>query len=1059
MKKTTLMLFVCLVVFVCTLQAQAQNLITGSVTDAKGEELPGVNIVLKGTTKGTITSYDGKYSIAPENNASILVFSYLGYQPKEVKVGNQKVINVVLEEESTALNEVVVVGYQEVRRRDLTGSVAKANLNDMLKSPVAKFDEALGGRIAGVMVNSGEGAPGGQMNIVIRGNNSLTQENSPLYVIDGFPVEDASAGASINPADIESIDVLKDASATAIYGARGANGVVIITTKKGTVGDPVLSYDGSFGIQRLSKKIKMMDAYEFVKLQSEIYSPDEMSTRYFGTADGKTWTLDDYRNVDQFDWQDAIFRDAIQQNHSVSLSGGTNTLRYNGSLSYFDQDGIVKNSNYNRFQGRLGTTIRKGKWNVNLNVNYSRSVQSGSSPSQSSYSGMNNLFYSVWGYRPVTYPGVPLSSLVDNIQDESVETLNDYRFNPIMSLENEYRKNFSNNLRLNGSVEYTIMQGLKLKVSGGFTDDSRRMETFNNSKTRYGNPQSADQVNATLSTAQRLTWLNENTLTYQTNLKKKHFFNTMIGMSLQGSNYKANSQKMKFIPNESLGMAGMGQGTPDRATSELSDWTMLSGLARFNYNYKSKYYATASFRADGSSKFTGKNKFGYFPSASLAWTFTEEDFVAPITDVLTSGKLRASWGLTGNNRIGEYDTFARLLVVHGGSGNFSRPEDYMHGIYPFNNTIGGGNAIPYSIANPNLKWETTAQYNAGIDLGFWDDRVGVTVDWYKKVTSDLLLRASVPLSSGFGSVIKNIGKVENSGVEFTINTTNVKTKNFMWTSNFNIAFNRNKVLALNEGQTSMLSNGYFDQNFTSPNYIAKVGYPMGMMYGFMYEGTYKYDDFDKVGNKYVLKPGVPAYQGGGETQPGYPKYTDLNGDGVINDKDQSMIGNGAPLHIGGFTNNFTYKNFDLSIFFQWSYGNDILNANKLMFESGFSKKKELNQFASFANRWTPENPYSDIPSANTSSSMKVFSSRIIEDGSFLRLKNVTLGYNFDSRLIRKIKLSKARVFMSAENLFTWTKYSGYDPEVSIRNGALTPGLDFSAYPRARSFNMGVNLTF
>lgn len=1059
MKKTTLMLFVCLVVFVCALQAQAQNLITGTVTDTKGEELPGVNIVLKGTTKGTITSYDGKYSIAPENSSTVLVFSYLGYQSKEIKVGNQKVINVVLEEESTALNEVVVVGYQEVRRRDLTGSVAKANLNDMLKSPVASFDEALGGRIAGVMVNSGEGAPGGQMNIVIRGNNSLTQENSPLYVIDGFPVEDASAGSSINPADIESIDVLKDASATAIYGARGANGVVIITTKKGTVGDPVLSYDGSFGVQRLSKKLEMMDAYEFVKLQSEIYSPAEMDTRYFGTVDGKKWSLDDYRNVDQYDWQDAIFQDAIQQNHSVSLSGGTSTLRYNGSLSYYDQDGIVKNSNYNRFQGRLGTTIRKGKWNVNLNVNYSRAVQSGSSPSQSSYSGMNNLFYSVWGYRPVTYPGVPLSSLVDNIQDDSVETLNDYRFNPIMSLENEYRKNFSNNLRLNGSVEYTIMQGLKLKVSGGFTDDSRRAETFNNSKTRYGNPQSADQVNATLSTIQRLTWLNENTLTYQTNIKKKHFFNTMIGASLQGSNYKANSQKTKYIPNESLGMAGMGQGTPDRVTSELSDWTMLSGLARFNYNYKSKYYATASFRADGSSKFTNKNKFGYFPSASLAWNFTEEDFIAPITDVLTSGKLRASWGLTGNNRIGEYDTYARLMVVHGGSGNFTRPEDYMHGIYPFNNTIGGGNAIPYSIANPDLKWETTAQYNAGIDLGFWDERLGVTVDWYKKVTSDLLLRASVPLSSGFGSVVKNIGKVENSGVEFTINTVNIKNKNFVWTSNFNIAFNNNKVLALNEGQVSMLSNGYFDQSFTSPNYIAKVGYPMGMMYGYVYEGTYKYDDFNKVGDKYVLKPGVPAYQGGGETQPGFPKYNDLNGDGVINDKDQTMIGNGAPVHIGGFTNNFTYKNFDLSIFFQWSYGNDVLNANKLMFESGFSKKKELNQFASFADRWSPENPNSDIPSANTSASMKVFSSRIVEDASFLRLKNVTLGYNFEPRLIKKVKLQKARVFMSAENLFTLTKYSGYDPEVSIRNGALTPGLDFSAYPRARSFNVGVNLTF
>lgn len=1057
MKKYYLLLILLVTAF--QVSAQKSMSIIGKVIDHTKEGLPGVNVVIKGTSKGTITDMDGNYSIAVESPSSVLVFSYLGYETQDIKVGNQKVINVTLNEESKALNEVVVVGYQEVRRKDLTGSVAKANLDDMLKAPVATFDQALGGRVAGVMVTSGEGAPGGQMNIVIRGNNSLTQENSPLYVLDGFPVEDPAIAASINPNDIESIDILKDASATAIYGARGANGVVIITTKKGKVGEPVISYSGSVGVQRLTKKIKMMDAYEFVRLQSEIFSADEMDTKYFATVDGKKWTLDDYRNVDQFDWQDAIFRDAFQQNHSLSLTGGTNAVRYNSSFSYFDQDGIVDHSNFNRLQGRLGTTITKNKLRINLNANYSRTKQTGSSPSQSSYSGMNNLFYSVWGYRPVTYPGVPLSSLVDNILDENVETLNDYRFNPILSLQNEYRQNVSDILQLNGYLEYTLAKGLKLKVSGGYTLDMRSSENFNNSNTRYGNITSSDKVNASFSKAQKITWLNENTLTYQTNIKKKHFFNLLGGITFQASDLRAYSARTINIPNEGLGMAGMGAGTPNRITSDLPEWTMMSYLARVNYNYKSKYYATASFRADGSSKFIDENRFGYFPSASLAWNFTEEDFVAPVTDVLNSGKLRASWGTTGNNRIGEYDTYAILKVLQGGSGNYSRPEDYTHGLYPFNDNIGFVGPIPYSIRNPKLKWETTTQYNVGMDLGFFKDRIGLTLDWYNKITSDLLLRATIPASTGFNSVMKNIGKVENKGVEITLNTVNIETKDFSWSTNFNIAFNKNKVLELADNQLSMLSTAHFDQQYTSPNYIAKIGFPMGMMYGYMYEGTYKYDDFDKVGNNYILKPGVPFYSSEANTQPGFPKYRDLNEDGVIDAKDQTMIGNGAPLHIGGFTNNLRYKNIDLSIFFQWSYGNDILNANKLMFETGAQKKKELNQFASFADRWSPENPNSDIPSLNQSPSNKEYSSRLVEDGSFLRLKNITLGYNFNAKLVRKAKIQSARVYVTAENLFTWTKYSGYDPEVSIRNSALTPGMDFSSYPRAMSFNFGVNLSF
>lgn len=1055
-----LFLLLCLIVPV-SMAAQNNAQVMGTVHDESGETLPGVNILVKGQNKGTISDIDGKFTIAVSGSNAVLVFSYLGYQSQEVKVERGKPMLVTLKEELTALDEVMVIGYQDVRKKDLTGSVAKANIDDMLKAPVGSFDQALAGRIAGVNVSSGEGIPGGTMNIVIRGNNSVTQDNSPLFIIDGFPVEDPAAGASLNPNDIESIDVLKDASATAIYGSRGANGVIIITTKKGTVGALSVKYDGSVGIQRVTRTIPMMDAYEFVRLQSEIWTLAELNGDYgyFKTLEGKTYSLDDYRDVDQYNWQDMIFRDAFQQSHNLSLSGGTAENRYNASFSYFDQDGVVLASNYNRMQGRLGNTIRKNRLSANLSVNYSRATQLGSSPSQSSYSGMNNLFYSVWGYRPVTQPGVALSALLDNTMDDSVDQTIDYRFNPILSLNNEYRKNVTAYTQFNGYVEYEFMKGLKLKISGGYTIDNRRGENFNNSKTRYGSPISTDKVNATLSTSERKTWLNENILTYQTNINRNHFINVLGGVTMQESDYDYYSMKTINIPNESLGMAGMKMGTLNQIYSSITSWSMLSYLTRFNYNYKSKYYFTASFRADGSSKFAKKNRFGYFPSASLAWNFTEEDFVKPLTSVMNSGKLRLSWGQTGNNRIGEYDTYSLLEAMKAASGNYSKPEDIAHGVYPFNNNVSEVGVVPYNLASPELKWETTSQTNIGADLSFLKDRIGLTLDWYHKITSDLLLLATLEPSSGYGSAMKNVGKVQNQGMEITLNTTNIQTRNFRWTSNFNISFNKNKVLELTEDQLSMLSNGYFDQNFTSPNYIAKIGHPIGMMYGYIYEGTYKVDEFDYDGSTYTLKSGIPHYTSENNTQPGYPKYADLNEDGVVDSNDQTFIGRGVPVHTGGFTNNFEYAGFDLSIFFQWSYGADVLNANRLMFESSYSKRKDLNQFASYADRWTFDNQDSDIPVVSTSSSNNLFSSRIIEDGSYLRLKTVSLGYTFQDKLVKKLNMQKVRVYLSGQNLFTLTRYSGYDPEVSIRNTALTPGLDFSAYPRAMSVNAGININF
>lgn len=1040
--------------------AMAQVLVKGTVIDKTGESVIGASIQVKGTTQGTITDIDGKFSLGVPDKKSVIVISFIGYATKELQVDPSKPMSIVLEEDTKVLDEVVVVGYQEVRKKDLTGSVAKADMNELLNTPVGSFDQTLGGRIAGVNVSSGEGTPGGTMNIVIRGNNSLTQDNSPLYVIDGFPVEDAAIASTINPSDIESLDILKDASATAIYGARGANGVVIITTKKGKVGKAQITYDGSVTMQHVTRTIPMMDAYEFVKLQAETYPASIANSTggYLMEYQGKQWTLEDYRDIFQYDWQDEILRTALQHNHNIRITGGTEGVRYNASVSYYNQDGILLNSGYERFQARANTVVKRDKLDISLTTNYSRSIQTGSTPSETSYSGMNNLFYSVWGYRPVTYPNKSMESLLNDVMDEAIDSSNDYRFNPIRSLKEEYRKYYINNLQMNGYVSYEFIKGLKLKVSGGYTYDARKNDQFNNSNTRYGGPTSTDKVNAQIIRNERLTWLNENTLTYQTNIKKKHFFNSLIGITFQNSDYEYYSLKSTHIPNESLGMAGMADGTLSSSSSLKSSWAMMSYLARLNYNYKSKYYATASFRADGSSKFSKKHRYGYFPSGSLAWNFMEEEFMAPIKKVVGAGKLRVSWGLTGNNRIGEYDYYALLQMLKEKQGDYISNGSIPSGVYPFDNDMSSVGMVPVSLPN-DLKWETTEQWNVGLDLSFFDERLNFTADVYRKTTRDLLLEASLPLVSGYYSATKNIGKVRNDGLELSLSTVNIKTKDFTWTSDFNIAFNKNEVLELAENQLSLTTAAKFDQNYNSqPSYIAKVGLPMGMMYGYLYEGTYKYDDFIKSGNSYTLKDNVPYFSSEANTQPGMPKYKDINGDGVIDSNDRTIIGRGLPIHTGGFTNSFAYKGFDLSIFFQWSYGNDIMNANRLFFENA-GGKKDLNQFASYANRWTPDNPDSDIPAATKSASNNVISSRIIEDGSYLRLKTVTLGYTFPKTLIAKAKLSNARVYLAAQNLWTWTSYSGYDPEVSIRNSALTPGLDFSSYPRAFTLSFGVNLGF
>lgn len=1045
-----------------TLDAQSVT-VTGQVVDAAGIPLIAVTVYEDGNTAiGTVTDLDGNYTINPSSDKAVLVFSCLGYAEVKETVGARGVINVVLKEEQLSIDaaEVVSVGYGSVTRRDLTGSISKVDMEDLMKTPVTNFDQALTGKVAGVVVTTSDGALGADANITIRGNNSLTQSSAPLYIIDGFPTE-SSLATSIASSDIESIDILKDASATAIYGARGANGVIVITTKQGSEGKPKVSFSASWTGSALAKKVDLMDGYEFVKLQTEMFEGEFKSTNIYLrrsdediTAGLPSYTPEDYLNVESYDWQDQIYRNALTQNYNVSLSGGSKEAgnRYNVSFSATDQDGIIVKSNFQRYQGKLNFQQKIGKKvTADLIASYSRAITNGVTPTsaQQSSSASGWLMYSVWGYRPVVPLGQQGSddSIVDSILDSSVSDGNDYRFNPAKTVRNEYRKTIVDYFNTSAGLTWEIMEDLKLKVTGGYTLNKRRREEFNGSQTYTGYPgsPSGKGINGGIYTNDKVSWLNENTLTYTKRFARKHNFQFMAGFTMQGETFDYKGTVAEQMSSEALGLNGLHTGNYQTVTPWQYDWTMMSGLFRVNYNFRYKYYVTASFRADGSSKFPEGNRWGYFPSAGLSWNFNREDWLKDKA-WLSNGKLRLSWGLTGNNRTTTpYDYYSQISTLPGNTQSYD---------YVFNGQIVSG-YFPSNMSNDRLRWETTEQWNAGVDVSFFDSRIKFTADWYLKNTRDLLLQATIPASSGYTSAMLNIGSMQNQGVELTLNAVPVERKNFSWSIDFNIAMNRNKVTALTTNQLSLMSAVSWDHNYNSQYpYITQVGKPSGMMYGYIFEGTYRNEDFDGS----ILKDGTPYMTSVGKdrTRPGDPRYRDINEDGKIDDNDRTIIGCGQPLHTGGFGNTFTFYGFDVNVFFSWSYGNNVINANRLIFENG--SKPGLNMLATYADHWSESNPDSDMPRINANG-MAVYSSRVIEDGSFLRLKNLSVGYTFPRSVLRRLHFDTMRVYLSAENLFTITGYSGPDPEVSTRNSVLTPGFDWSAYPRSRSITAGVSFTF
>jgi len=1082
--------------------ANERKKVVGIVTDKEGSPMIGVNVIVKNAKTGVITDAKGQFSlsVAPED---VLLFSYMGFDTKEVPVKSQKQFNIRLEENSKMLDQVVVIGYGTSKVRDLTGSVGRTDIETLKKAPVSSFDQALGGRIAGVVSTSNDGQPGAASQISIRGS-SISQDASPLYVVDGFPIENMDVN-SINPNDIESIDVLKDASSIAIYGARGANGVIMITTKRAVVSAPKVNYSYSDGYQFSVKTVETLNPYEFVKLQLELDSlkgPSQTRYRdiYLDPENGVT--LDSYKNMKADDWQDLVLRTGRVQNHYLSVSGGTEDTKYMATGSYFDQKGIIINTGLTRYTGTIKIDQKFSKnLRGGINVKYSNSVKYGTIPSAGEQGG---VVQSMWQYRPVA--GIGNSNTNSVIDSTSMDdflngtgSIGDNQVNPKIQAENEYRKNTQSSSNINAFLEYTILKNLKLKLSGAYGNNGQANEAYYNSRTRQGLlyynksgvAANTSGINGSSQNTISNNYLVENLLTYNAKFGNKHVLNALVGFTYQYNNWYSRGFFVTNAPQstEDYGIQNLSSGIASvNSSSFMSSLSQIySLLTRVNYSIANKYLFTFSVRSDGSSKFTPGKQWGYFPSGAFAWRFTEEPFMKKSSNFLEDGKLRISYGSVGNNKVGDFS----YLPWAGSAGAVNG--------YPFNNTyVPGGGLVPYFYGNDNLTWERSKELDLGVNLTFFKGKISIEADYYNKQTTDFLLSVTLPAMAGYtngaNKQYQNTGAIENSGFEFSLNTVNIASKNFKWMSNFNISFNRNKILSFYEGRETLTTS--WGLNGGAPAWIARTGGAISEFYGYKFDGLYQYKDFDKMANgTYFLKKGIPTYSS--NVQPGDPKYIDLNEDGVVDVNDQTSLGSPMPICTGGFSNTFTYKGITLDVFLQYNYGSKILNANRMAFESTGSYFTFGNQFATYANRWTPTNQDTDIPAArivnpkgDAGSSQTRPSSRIIEDGSFIRFKTVSLSYRIPAKITKKLTLNDITVFVSAQNLFTISNYSGIDPEVdSYRSGnsanspttpdsgntssgvgfvyiqpssgtpVLAKGYDYTPYPRALTLNYGFKIAF
>ena len=980
-------------------------IVKGKVLDEDGNPLQNGSVLLKSTNKGVSTGIDGSFSIQVPENGGTLIFSYVGFDDIERKVSAETVLNIKLKRKDTKGEEIIVVGYGGVRKSDLTGSVSSVKSKDLTAYPATNAVQALQGRAAGVLIQSNNGNPGGSFKIRIRGGNSINASSDPIFVVDGF------VGANLPPPeDIESMEILKDASATAIYGSRGANGVILVTTKRGKAGKPKVEFNTSYSTQKEINRLPLLNGAQFSNYIKEINPAYSAGT-------------------ENTDWQNLIFTQGNIKNTQLSFSGGTDAIHYYVSSSLYDQQGIISNSGFKRFNvtSNIDFTITKGiKVGMNILVGTSKNngVRTQEETGGGNSTGVVAGAFKFGPDQPVLRPdGTYSLAVVGDPHDNPIGVLNE--------LQNEVN---GNNFQYNFYADINLVKNLKFKTSFGEFTNNQRSGDFIPTTLNAGRNVGGQ---GTLSQQLRKSYINENYLTYTSTFSENHKITAMGGISYQkfvSEDFSVRSQS--FLSN-SVSFWNLGGGAVSLpGSSAYSESQLASAYARINYNINDKYLLQLNARYDGSSNFSKNNKWAFFPTAALAWNMHKEKFMQKIK-AISNFKWRLSYGLTGNQAINPFQTLARFSPV-----------------YTFVNGASVNAVRPTTIANDELKWETTTQQNTGVEIGLFKNRITITAEYYRSVTSDLLFNAPLPQYSGYTSQIKNIGKIENKGFELAINSKNL-TGDFGWNTDFNISFNRNKVLELPGGADIIyaLAPGHMVGIGNSAQ-VLRVGQPVGSFFGWMYDGVYQ--------------AGGPFIPGGGfEQAAGGEKFRDISGlknasgaqlfqpDGILNNDDRTIIGDPNPDFIWGFNNEFTYRNFDLNCFIQGSQGNDVLSYTLLELEtlSGIN-----NTTTEGLNRWTTTNTNTNIPRAFAGRPQRV-SSRFIFNGSYVRFKNIAIGYTFPDEVLKKIKLQKIRLYLSAQNIFTITQYRGYDPEVNYRNSNLNAGADYASYPNAKSFTAGINIIF
>lgn len=1056
-----------------------------TVKDSNGETVIGANVLEKGTRNGGVTDIDGVCNIKASGEKPLVV-SYIGMKTKTVDVKGKSSITVVLEDEASSLNDLVVIGYGSVRKKDLTGSVSTVKGSDLVKVPVTNVSEALTGKLAGVQVTTTDGSPDADILIRVRGGGSITGDNSPLYVVDGFQVSSIS---DISPNDIDDITVLKDASATAIYGAEGANGVVLITTKSAKGGKTTVNYNGYLQTKTVANRLDAMNTYDYVMSNYEyaLLRNDASTLNAFYRQFGVYDDLQLYKGIEAIDWQDDMFgANVLSQSHNVSINGGTDKTKFSLSGTYDYNGGLMVNNDFSRaaFMFKLDHQInKKMKFSMNARV----------SDQEANGSGTQGGTYKIRTSQAITSVATKgLSEYItpdfDSMTDEEIEEYNRNNMSLSEQAQRYWRRRNQRRYDFNAALDWEIIKGLKARVDGGYGYGFEEVRSWWGSTTTQASYVGGMPLAEWTKTSKRS--LRESaTLTYSKRLFTDHKFDIMVGQEyrseMSNNNYMYNTRFSEALsPEDVFANFGMGNGVPTVTSFVDADVKTISFFGRLNYNYKERYLLTLTFREDGSSKFSRGKQWGFFPAAAASWRIIEEPWMESTHGWLSNLKLRLSYGKVGNNRIAN-NTYRQMYNLNSGSKNYGVGDSQ-------NNHLAASSVI----ANPNITWEKRTTRNIGLDFGFFKERLNGTLEFYWNSTSDLLIQHDIT-APGYTSVYENSASTSNKGVELSLNASIIQKKNFSLGAYFNIGFDRSNIdeLAAGINEMSFRSGWAGTDNKNQNDYIARVGDPIGLIYGWKNAGYYTTDDFesyDAATNTYKLKEGVPniSILGGRiGVRPGTMRLQDLNNDGIVDDKDITVIGDTNPSFSGGFGLNATVYDFDISANFTYTVGNDVYNANKI----ASAQRYRSGTYPNMLDIVSPSNAYSYVnPETGTlltnledlkywneggnGQAAKAMWSPFscgdavimptewaMEDASFLRLQSVTVGYTLPQSLTRRAGIQRLRLYVTATNLFCITGYDGYDPEVSsyARNSkysGLTPGIDYSSYPKSRAFTFGLNLT-